>query len=209
MADTTQGVACNINAGKHSGFPTPAVDLPLATSPTDATAIFAGGCFWCTEAVFEQLAGVSDVVSGYSGDTAEKANYDAVCGGDTKHAEAIRITYDASKLTYGQLLQVFFATHDPTTKNQQGNDFGPQYRSAIFYATADEKNVAEKYIAELNAAKVFPRPIVTTLEPLEKFYDAERYHQDFARANPMHPYIRGAALPKVAKLREKFKEMTR
>jgi peptide-methionine (S)-S-oxide reductase len=152
---------------------------------------------------------VSDVVSGYAGDIAQTANYEAVCGGGTNHAEAIRITYDPSKVTFGQLLRVFFATHDPTTKDRQGPDSGRQYRSAIFYQNEDEKRVAEAYIKQLDDARIFPRPIVTTLEPLTQFFPAEGYHQDFARTNPSHPYIRQQALPKVAKVREKFGEMIR
>lgn len=199
--------ACELPAHKPSDFPVPQLDIPSGAGPK--TAIFAGGCFWCTEAVFEQLNGVSDVTSGYAGDTRETANYEAVCGGDTDHAEAIRITYEPAKISFGQLLRVFFATHDPTTKDRQGADTGKQYRSAIFYQNDEEKRVAEAYITQLNAAKVFSRPIVTTLEPLTQFFDAERYHQDFARANPTHPYIRQQALPKVAKVRDKFKELAK
>jgi peptide-methionine (S)-S-oxide reductase len=200
--------SCELPSHKPSELPLPQLDIaPGSSDPHHA--IFAGGCFWCTEAVFEQIAGVSDVVSGYSGDIAQTANYEAVCGGGTNHAEAIRITYDPSKVTFGQLLRVFFATHDPTTKDRQGPDWGRQYRSAIFYQTDDEKRVAEAYIKQLDEAKVFPRPIVTTLEPLTQFFPAEGYHQDFARENPTHPYIRQQALPKVAKVREKFNEMVK
>jgi peptide-methionine (S)-S-oxide reductase len=185
------------------GFPSPALDLP-ATSGLKETVI-AGGCFWCTEAVYRQLDGVTAVQSGYAGGDASTANYDAVCSGRTGHAEAIRITHEAAKLSYGQLLRVFFATaHDPTQLNRQGNDVGTQYRSAIFYADDDEKRVAEAYIAQLNAAKVFLKPIVTTLEKLTEFYVAEAYHQDYAARNPYQPYIAGVSMPKVQKTRKAF-----
>jgi methionine-S-sulfoxide reductase len=173
------------------------------------TAVLAGGCFWCTEAAFEQLAGVSDVTSGYAGGKGETANYRAVCGGDTGHAEAIRITYDPAIISYEQLLDVFFDAHDPTQLNRQGADMGTQYRSAIFFATDDEKLSAEAKIAALTAAKKFPRPIVTTLEPLGEFFPAEDYHQDYARLNPDQPYIQGVSLPKVCKVREKHAGLIR
>jgi peptide-methionine (S)-S-oxide reductase len=170
--------------------------------------VLANGCFWCTEAVFEQLEGVTDAVSGYAGGTMETANYEAVCTGRTRHAEAVRVTYEPAKISYGQLLRVFFATHDPTTKDAQGPDHGPQYRSAIFYANDDEKRVAEAYLKQLAAARSFDRPVVTTLEALKPdgFYEAELYHQNYAVCNPANPYIRAQAVPKVKKVREKFKE---
>ncbi len=171
-----------------------------------AEAVFAGGCFWCVEAVFEELEGVVDVVSGYAGDTEQTANYDAVKTGRTRHAEVVRITYDPQRIDFEKLLAVHFATHDPTTKDRQGNDWGPQYRSAIFYANDQEKQAAEAMIQRLNDAGAYPRPIVTTLEPLEKFYEAEHYHQNFACDNPTNLYIQGIALPKVEKVRKLFKE---
>jgi len=172
------------------------------------TMVVASGCFWCTEAVFEELEGVGDAVSGYAGGSKETANYEAVCNGDTGHAEAIRIPYEPAKVSYAQLLRVFFATHDPTTLNRQGNDHGPQYRSAIFYENDEQKKVAEAYIKQLTEAKSFSRPIVTTLEPLKPggFYEAELYHQNYAACNPGNPYIRSQAVPKVKKVREKFAE---
>lgn len=190
----------------HAGdsLPAPNVDLTYTDKSKPQTAVFAGGCFWCTEGVFEELLGISDVTSGYSGGSADTANYERVCDGNTGHAEAIKITYDPSKITYGQLLMVFFSTHDPMTLNRQGNDVGTQYRSAIFYASEDEKKVAEAYIAQLNEIKAFPKPIVTTLEPLKAFYPAEAYHQNYVCNNPHNPYIVNIALPKVAKVREKF-----
>ena len=169
-----------------------------------ATAVFAGGCFWCTEAVFEELEGVSEAVSGYAGGTKATANYQAVSAGNTGHAEAIAITYDPQKISYEQLLQVFFATHDPTTKDRQGNDIGPQYRSAIFYANEQEKELAAAYMQDLTEAKAFARPLVTTLEPLTEFYPAENYHQNFVCYNPNQGYVRAVAMPKVKKVREKF-----
>jgi len=174
-------------------------------------AVFASGCFWCTEAVFEQLEGVDDVVSGYAGGSKETANYSAVCTGRTGHAEAVRVTYEPAKISYGQLLRVFFATHNPTTKDQQGPDYGPQYRSAIFYSNDDEKKVAESYLKQLAAAKSFDRPVVTTLEPLKPggFYEAELYHQNYAACNATNPYIRANAIPKVKKVREKFKDQVK
>jgi peptide-methionine (S)-S-oxide reductase len=169
-----------------------------------ATAVFAGGCFWCVEAVFEELDGVLDAVSGYAGGSKETANYEAVSSGTTGHAEAVQIAYDPSRIDYRKLLEVHFATHDPTTLNRQGNDEGPQYRSAIFYADDEEKRVAEKYIAELMRARVFDRPIVTTLEPLRAFYPAETYHQNYVCMNPRAGYVRAVALPKVDKVRKLF-----
>ena len=167
--------------------------------------VLAGGCFWCTEAVYRELDGVASVVSGYAGGTADTANYEAVCTGRTGHAEAIAIRFDPARVQWGELLRVFFSVaHDPTQLNRQGNDTGTQYRSAIFYGDADEKRLAEAYIAKLNRLKIFDAPIVTTLEPLGKFYPAEDDHQDYARLNPAQPYIRAVAAPKVAKLRQYF-----
>lgn len=170
--------------------------------------VLAGGCFWCTEAVFEQLDGVLDVTSGYTGGKAEDANYEAVCTGHTGHAEAIRITFDANVVSTATLLDVFFhVAHDPTQKDRQGNDIGSQYRSAIFYASADERQLAADTIARLNAAGDFAAPIATSLEPLGVFYPAETYHQDYARAHPMQPYIFCVARPKMGKLKEKHPDL--
>jgi len=177
--------------------------------PTTKTAVLAGGCFWCTEAAFEQLEGVLDVTSGYIGGSRETANYRAVCGGDTGHAEAIRITYDPAKISYETLLDVFFDAHDPTQLNRQGNDIGTQYRSAIFYADDDERQRAEARIRALNEKHAFPRPMVTTLEPLGAFYPAEDYHQDYARLNPDQPYIQSVSTPKVCKVRAKHPTLLR
>lgn len=193
---------------------------PAVISPSDqqqaavvpaasATAVFAGGCFWCVEAVFEELEGVIDVISGYAGDTKETANYQAVSSGRTRHAEAVRIIYDPAKVSYVDLLRVHFATHDPTTLNRQGNDIGRHYRSAIFFADEAERAVAQAFIDELTELKLFPRAIVTTLEPLTAFYDAEPYHQNYVCENPMQSYVRGVALPKVEKVRKEFKDMVK
>jgi methionine-S-sulfoxide reductase len=173
------------------------------------TAVLAGGCFWCTEAAFEQLAGVSDVESGYAGGAKETANYEAVCKGNTGHAEVIRITYDPATISYETLLDVFFDAHDPTTLNRQGADTGTQYRSAIFVADDQQRKIAEEKIKEHNASGHFSRPIVTSIEPLTAFYAAEDYHQDYARANPNQPYIQSAAIPKACKVREKHPSLIR
>jgi len=184
-------------------FPKPEMDTALAEAPGEARAVFAGGCFWCTEAVFEQIDGVTSVVSGYAGGSAETASYREVASGGTKHAEAIEIVYDPSKVTYGELLRVFMYTHDPTTLNRQGPDRGTQYRSAVFYADDEQKNVTQAYIEQLESANVYNDAIVTTLEPLDQFYEAEDYHQDFVSKNPNHPYVRAwvpTKLKKVEKL---------
>jgi peptide-methionine (S)-S-oxide reductase len=184
-------------------FPDPVIDAVPASG--DETAVLAGGCFWCVEAVYLQLDGVSSVKSGYAGGTADTADYETVCSGTTDHAEAVEIRYDRSKLTYGKLLKVFFSiAHDPTTRDRQGADVGRQYRSAIFYANDEQKRVAEAYIKQLDAAKVFDRPIVTEVVPLERFYEAEAYHQNYAARNPGQPYIAFTALPKVKKVRQYY-----
>jgi methionine-S-sulfoxide reductase len=177
-----------------------------AASTVLAAAVFAGGCFWCVEAVFEELDGVKDAVSGYAGGAPETANYEAVCTGTTGHAEAVKVIYDPSKISYRKLLEVHFATHDPTSLNRQGNDSGTQYRSAIFYANDEEKKIAEDYIAELTQKHVYGKPIVTTLEPLKGFYPAETYHQNYVCNNPNQGYVQYVAMPKVEKVREKFSD---
>lgn len=184
-------------------FPDPAMDLK--PSRGKQTVVLAGGCFWCTEAVFEIIEGVEDVVSGYAGGTKETAKYDIVSTGRTDHAEAILITYNPSVISYGQLLKIFFnVAHDPTSLNRQGADRGPQYRSAIFYADDEQKKVAEAYIQQINAAHVFDRPLVTKMEKLDKFYTAEGYHQDYAGRNRDNPYIVNVSDPKVLKLKKLY-----
>ncbi len=186
-------------------FPEPVYDTPLQTAPGRALAVLAGGCFWCVEAVYRDLEGVLEVVSGYSGGSEETADYKTVCTGTTEHAEVIQIAYDPSRLSFGKLLKIFFSVaHDPTQLNRQGNDIGTQYRSAVFYADDEQKLVTERYIQQLDAAKVFGRPIVTRLEPLAQFFEAEGYHQNYAELHPDQPYIAAVALPKVEKLREYF-----
>jgi methionine-S-sulfoxide reductase len=183
--------------------------LAEATLAGKEEAVFAGGCFWCTEAAFDQLQGVADVTSGYTGGSASTANYEAVCTGETGHAEAIRVLYDPAKISYEQLLEVFFDAHDPTQLNRQGNDIGTQYRSAIFYANEQQRQVAAAKIQELDAAGTFASPIVTTLEPLTAFYPAEAYHQNYAQLNPAQPYILFHSTPKVCKVREKHARLMR
>jgi len=183
-------------------FPDPSVDGPLADKAAQSRAVLAGGCFWCVEAVYKNLEGVSSVKSGYAGGSADTADYETVSTGTTDHAEAVEVVYDPSRISYGQILKVFFSiAHDPTQLNRQGPDTGRQYRSAIFYADAEQKRVAEAYIDQLNKAKVFDQPIVTEVVPLEAFYQAESYHQDYAARNPLNPYIVFNAQPKVRKLR--------
>jgi peptide-methionine (S)-S-oxide reductase len=168
------------------------------------TAVFGGGCFWCTEAVFDRLKGVESVESGYAGGSMDNPTYEQVSSGSTGHAEVIKIQYDPDLIKFEDLLNVFFATHDPTTLNQQGNDVGTQYRSAIFYSDAEQKEIAEKYIADLDNSGTFSHPIVTEVKPLENFYPAEKYHQQFYDNNKEYPYCTFVIDPKVAKLREKF-----
>jgi peptide-methionine (S)-S-oxide reductase len=190
-------------------FPDPVVDAKLADKSGQSRAILAGGCFWCVEAVYKNLDGVTSVKSGYVGGTADTADYETVSSGRTDHAESVEVVYDPSRITYGQIIKVFFSiAHDPTQLNRQGPDTGRQYRSAIFYADDEQKRVAASYIDQLNKAHVFDRPIVTEVVPLEAFYQAETYHQDYAARNPLNPYIVINAQPKVRKLRsyQKSKE---
>ncbi|HEX8923024.1 MAG TPA: peptide-methionine (S)-S-oxide reductase MsrA [Pyrinomonadaceae bacterium] len=196
-------LACN--AATAAAIPDPAVDAPLANTKGERTAVLAGGCFWGIEAVFEHVKGVVKVTSGYAGGAAVTAHYELVSAGETGHAESVQITYDPSQVTYGQLLKIFFAVaHDPTQLNRQGPDTGTQYRSAIFYSDADQKRIAEAYIAQLTQAKVFESPIVTQVVALDAFYQAEAYHQDYATHHPNQPYIVVHDLPKVANLRKQF-----
>ena len=188
-------------------FPDPAVDSDRSAKGKQ-TAVFAGGCFWCTEAVFERLAGVDKVVSGFSGGDAASAHYEIVSAGKTNHAESIEITYDPAKITYGTLLKVFFSVaHDPTQLNRQGPDYGRQYRTAIFYKDAEQKKIAEAYIKQLDEAQLFKKPIVTEVVALTRFYPAEAYHQDYATRHPDQPYIVFNDAPKVVHLRQQFPEL--
>jgi peptide-methionine (S)-S-oxide reductase len=187
-------------------FPDPALDTQTADQP-EQVAVLAGGCFWCVEAVYRQLDGVESVTNGYAGGSADSANYQTVSSGRTDHAEAVEIQFDPRKISYGRLLKVFFSiAHDPTTRDRQGPDVGRQYRSVIFYADEDQKRVAEAYIKQLDAAKLFDRPIVTEVKPLDRFYEGEDYHQDYAARNPGQPYIVYNAAPKVQKVRKYFSD---
>lgn len=183
--------------------------IPKTTMTTDTkfeTATLGAGCFWCVEAVFQRLEGVEKVVSGYSGGFVENPTYRAVCDGTTGHAEVCQVTFDPKKLSFQDLLEVFFATHDPTTPNQQGNDKGTQYRSAIFYRSPEQKATAEKVIKVLNEQKAFPNPIVTEVTDFNNFYGAEEYHQNYYNQNSSEGYCRIIIAPKVEKLKKIFKE---
>jgi peptide-methionine (S)-S-oxide reductase len=199
---------CEIPRGRHLApheFPDPVIDIAASPGAAPQKAVLAGGCFWCVEAVFKELDGVLDVVSGYSGGSAKTADYDAVCSGRTGHAEVIEVRFDPARVSYGQLLKVFLSVaHDPTQLNRQGADQGTQYRSAIFTTDDEQKRVAEAYIRQLNEAGAYDSPIVTEVSPLEAFYAAEAYHQDYAAKHPMQSYILGVAAPKVGKLRKHF-----
>lgn len=194
-------------ANARENFPDPPTETPGAPGST-RTAVLAGGCFWGMEGVFEQLKGVMDVTSGYSGGEAQTARYKIVSAGTTEHAESIRVTFDPSSISYGELLKVFFSVaHDPTQLNYQGPDIGRHYRSAIFYTGEQQKRIAEEYIRMLERSRIFKKPIVTQVVPLEKFYPAEDYHQDFMDRNPNHPYIVYWDVPKVEHLKKAFPEI--
>jgi peptide-methionine (S)-S-oxide reductase len=183
-----------------------AVLRDTATMSEARTAIVAGGCFWCTEAVFLDVKGVTKVESGYIGGQVPNPTYKQVCGGDTGHAEAIRVTYDPEQLSYRDLLGIFFATHDPTQLNRQGHDTGTQYRSAVFYQSEAEKQEAQAVIADITAQGVFDAPVVTTLEAATTFYEAEDYHQNYYAQNKLQPYCMAVITPKVSKFRKQFTE---
>jgi peptide-methionine (S)-S-oxide reductase len=202
------GAASGAGMVKHT-LPKAVVDLPAGKAGEVRTLVLAGGCFWCAEAVFEKLEGVSDVTSGYAGGTKETATYEQVSSGGTDHAESVRITYDPAKISYGTLLRVFFTIFDPTTLNRQGPDSGRQYRTAIFYGSDEERRVAEAYIKQLGEAKVFDQPIVTVVEPLKDFYPAEGYHQDYVRHHPENPYVARWAVPKMKKVDEMFGKLVK
>ena len=208
--DTVCAIPGAALAVDRSQVPDPKLDIQPGEGTTESTAVLAGGCFWCTEAVFQKLDGVLEVTSGYSGGSETTADYEAVCSGTTDHAEAIRIRFDPRKISYGQLLKVFFAVaHDPTQVDRQGNDRGRQYRSAVFHADDIQREVAAAYIRQLDAAKVFTAPIATQLVPLAAFHDAERYHQNYAALHPEQAYIAAVSAPKVAKLRKQFGDWLR
>jgi peptide-methionine (S)-S-oxide reductase len=203
-------VACLVTfrAFAAGNIPAPATDIPAPTAKQLDTAVLAGGCFWGIEGVYEHVKGVKKAVSGYAGGDASTAHYDLVSSGDTGHAESVQVTFDPAVVSYGKLLQVFFAVaHDPTELDRQGPDWGTQYRSAIFFSSAEQERVARAYIAQLNGTKVFSKPIVTRLTPLKAFYPAEDYHQHFLELNPTHPYIMYNDLPKIAQLKRLFPEL--
>jgi len=175
----------------------------MATNGTETTTL-AGGCFWCLEAVYDELKGVADVVSGYAGGTAPNPSYESVCTGETGHAEVVQIKFDPQAISFSEILKVFFTIHDPTTPNQQGADVGTQYRSAIFYHTAEQKTIAEETIKEITAAKIWGKPIVTQVVPFKEFFAAEDYHQEYFARNPYQGYCQMVVAPKVAKFRQKF-----
>jgi len=189
-------------------IPPAKVDAPLAVAAGKETAVFAGGCFWGTQAVFERLKGVIETTAGYAGGSARTATYDQVLTETTGHAESVRVVYDPSRITYGQLLRIFFSVaHDPTELNRQGPDVGTSYRSAIFYTNEEQNRIATAYVAQLDTARVFPKRIVTEIAPLKGFYRAEEYHQDYALKNPTNPYIQICDLPKIRALKEQFPEL--
>jgi peptide-methionine (S)-S-oxide reductase len=204
----TLSPACSLASAAGVSIPPPALDAPRASGQGTATAVVAGGCFWGIQAVFQHVRGVTAAVSGYAGGSRANAHYELVGTGRTGHAESVEITYDPSQITYGQLLRVFFSVaHDPTELNRQGPDDGPQYRSAIFFANAEQQRIAEAYIAQLDQARAFDRHIATEVTPLKGFYAAEDYHQDYARLHPDDLYIMINDAPKVSNLRKEFPDL--
>lgn len=201
--------ACTAKANPAKALvPAPTVDSPRASSPGQQTAVLSGGCFWGVQAVFQHVRGVIKATSGYAGGSAKTADYETVSMGRSGHAESVQVVYDPSQITYGELLRIFFSVaHDPTQLNRQGPDEGTQYRSAIFYASDDQKRIADAYIAQLEQAKVYSRPIVTQVTPLQGFYPAEAYHQNYAALHPSQPYIMFNDAPKVDRLRQFFPEL--
>ncbi len=200
--------ASSCHAAPLVPVPPAKMDVALAHAPGKQKAVFAGGCFWGTQSVFERVKGVVKTTAGYAGGSASTATYDQVTTETTGHAESVEVVYDPSQITYGELLRVFFSVaHDPTQLNRQGPDVGTSYRSVIFYENEDQKRIATAYIAQLDAAKVFPKPIVTEVTPLKGFYDAESYHQDYALHNPGNPYILVCDRPKIEALKQEFPEL--
>jgi peptide-methionine (S)-S-oxide reductase len=197
-----------IHADARGAFPAPKVDAPLAAASGKQTTVFAGGCFWGVQSVFERVKGVIATTAGYSGGASGTATYSQVSSETTGHAESVKVVFDPSRITYGQLLRIFFSVvHDPTQLNRQGPDVGTSYRSVIFFANEEQKRIASAYIAQLDAVKIFPKPIVTEVTPLKAFYDAEAYHQDYALKNPDNPYIQVCDRPKVEALKQQYPEL--
>jgi peptide-methionine (S)-S-oxide reductase len=202
------GLCAGCHAATKAPVPPAANDAALAQTPGKQTAVFAGGCFWGTQSVFERVKGVVATTVGYAGGSADTATYDQVTTETTGHAESVKVVYDPSKITYGQLLRIYFSVaHDPTQLNRQGPDQGTSYRSAIFYSGDEQKRISEAYIAQLDAAHIFPKPIVTQVTPLKGFYDAESYHQHYADLNPDNPYILVCDRPKIEALKAQFPEL--
>jgi peptide-methionine (S)-S-oxide reductase len=200
--------SCTASGRANNVLPNPTVDNPIPNAGMKQEAVFAGGCFWGIQAVFQHVKGVKSAISGYAGGAADKAQYELVSTGETGHAESVKVTYDPSQITYGQLLRVFFSVaHDPTQLNRQGPDVGTQYRSAIFYGNDEQKKIADAYIAQLTKAQIFRRSIVTQVVPLIAFYPAEAYHQDYAARHPNDPYIVYNDAPKVAQLHQQFPDL--
>jgi peptide-methionine (S)-S-oxide reductase len=208
VAVAAVGLYTAASAAAHPPIPPPASDESLAQTPGSETAVFAGGCFWGTQSVFERVKGVIATTAGYAGGSAATAHYNEVTMETTGHAESVRVIYDPSKITYGQLLRIFFSVaHDPTQLNRQGPDVGSSYRSAIFYVNDEQQKISLAYIAQLDAAHVFHKPIVTQVVPLKGFYRAEEYHQDYALHNPDNPYIMVCDRPKIEALKQQFPEL--
>ena len=204
----TAALCAGCHAATRPPIPPATTDVPLTQAPGKATAVFAGGCFWGTQSVFERVKGVVNTTVGYSGGSESTATYEQVGTETTGHAESVKVVYDPSKITYGQLLRIFFSVaHDPTELNRQGPDVGTSYRSAIFYENDEQKHLAQAYIAQLDSAHIFPAPIVTQVTPLKGFYDAEGYHQHYADNNPDNPYILVCDRPKIAALKAQFPEL--
>lgn len=202
--------ACPAPSRPNNSFPKPAVDNPVSPSHGQEIAVVSAGCFWGVQAVYEHTRGVLSATSGYTGGKAETAHYEMVSGGNTGHAESVRVIFDPALITYGQILMIFFSVaHNPTELNKQGPDWGTQYRSALFYTTPEQKKIAEAYIAQLTAAKIYPQKIVTQVEPLTEFYPAENYHQDYVKHHPDNPYIVINDLPKLANFRKQYPEFYR
>jgi peptide-methionine (S)-S-oxide reductase len=197
-------------ASAKAAFPKPAIDASLASSKGQETAVLSGGCFWGIQAVFQHLKGVTSATSGYSGGAAKTAHYEEVSTGETGHAESVKIVFDPSQISYGQVLMIFFSVgHNPTELNRQGPDYGTQYRSSIFYSNDEQKKIAEAYIVQLNAAKIYSQPIVTQVVPLQGFYAAEDYHQDYLKHHPYEPYIMMNDLPKLTSFKKEYPDLYR
>lgn len=197
-------------AEPRGAFPAPAIDANLAGHPAKGTAVFAGGCFWGVQGVFQHVKGVNSATSGYAGGSVENPYYELVSSGSTGHAESVTVVYDRSQITYGTLLKIFFSVaHDPTQKDRQGPDMGTQYRSAIFYSSEEQKKIAEAYIKQIDASRVYESKIATQVAPLTGFYQAEQYHQDYLTRHPNDPYIQFNDLPKIERLKKSYPELYR